>query len=964
MTSSHTMSHCRFCGTALDSSHKNTPHTIKCPHCDREFPTQDEMSQAVIVKLNLAHDKRNAYLFDEAYDDYNEVLKMDPNNQEAYWGLFSCDYGIVYVDDELNHKYIATMNRFLEKKVFDHPHYKKFMSLLKGSLKDYYKKEAEYIEQIRQDILHHMSLQSRFDIFICYKKTVQTEKGLLETQESRYAKNIYHELKNHGYHDVFFAEETLKGSPGAKWEAVIYTALKTAKIMLIMCSSEDYIRSAWVKNEWSRYLKFSQFDTSKTLIPIKIDGFDFNRLPQALRTFQGLDMQDTSFMTSLINKVDTIVSPRLNGINKKPITVVEKRTLNQRPNVEIVRRKIGNKSVKEFKVTPSIEKELDNIHKIYVKRGKFQKASKRYALMMQNYPEVEKIIWAKICADAESIYNPSLLNTNPQLSLESTYKDFELLMNITPSGSEFYVEQYSYHLSSALNKGYFHPKLFLFILSWKEQEAQHAYSLEVFNEFLELYKKDYNDKHNKILFEVLDLVTKTLPKDQTEKYFECYNKITQVSIQQGKFDIAKKLVTHVLNIDKYNTQALVYKGYIEAEAKSYQEYIDSLHRIKIKPWFENLLSSGYSHFDTHVAILLTAIKYCHNKKFKKSYKLVDLVISYSNEDFYPELKEHLIEYTHVLTQYKKFKKVDYYANTILLIDPENTEGYWFKLKSKLKASTNLDVLIKSKKELMEYKEFENALNSKSNNKEILKFYDYDDELNQKNSDIKKFKRALNKHYSVFNAIASSETDLKLFNKEIYPKIKRNYTSIVHNIKPYKKTLNRFNTLLLMSFMSFLFALYLYSEVDLKAYNATLYTVNHFFNFFLSVNTLFFGLVSYFFILISFKKKRFKHFNLALIYTLGYLILFNIITSIMFGVAVFIKLSPFLSQLLITLLLLTLFIGLPLTFIFQYHYRSLLKIENAQDFISIKKEHALKLKIISIITLITAIILITLRWYNV
>ena len=41
---------------------------------------------------------------------------------------------------------------------------------------------------------------------------------------------------------------------GEDYEATIYHALQTSRVMLVLCSEPDYVNSRWVRSEWHRYI--------------------------------------------------------------------------------------------------------------------------------------------------------------------------------------------------------------------------------------------------------------------------------------------------------------------------------------------------------------------------------------------------------------------------------------------------------------------------------------------------------------------------------------------------------------------------------------------------------------------------------------------------------------------------------------------------------------------------------------
>ena len=96
------------------------------------------------------------------------------------------------------------------------------------------------------------------------------------------AQNIYQMLTKSGYR-VFFSRISLEDKLGQKYEPYIYSALNSAKLMLVVGTEKEEFNTPWVKNEWVRFLNMMQENTQKVLIPCfrNIDPYD---LPDEFHT--------------------------------------------------------------------------------------------------------------------------------------------------------------------------------------------------------------------------------------------------------------------------------------------------------------------------------------------------------------------------------------------------------------------------------------------------------------------------------------------------------------------------------------------------------------------------------------------------------------------------------------------------------------------------------------------------------
>ena len=130
-----------------------------------------------------------------------------------------------------------------------------------------------------------------YDIFLCYKDIDAA--GSL-TPERKFLDALYSQLL--GYRDVrvFFAPHSMQGKHISAFEGYIYTALKTAKLMVIATSAPKNVNSPWVKSEWERFLLWDKADR---ILPIPVNDMHMSSFPPELNHIQstlgkGVTMSD------------------------------------------------------------------------------------------------------------------------------------------------------------------------------------------------------------------------------------------------------------------------------------------------------------------------------------------------------------------------------------------------------------------------------------------------------------------------------------------------------------------------------------------------------------------------------------------------------------------------------------------------------------------------------------------------
>ena len=118
------------------------------------------------------------------------------------------------------------------------------------------------------------------------------------------AETIYDELEKKNIR-TFFARISLEDKIGQDYEPYIYAALSSARVMLLVATSNEHCEAVWVKNEWSRYIKFMS-DGDKTLIPVykKMSPYEF---PDELTKFQAQDMEKVGAVQDLTRGVQKLL---------------------------------------------------------------------------------------------------------------------------------------------------------------------------------------------------------------------------------------------------------------------------------------------------------------------------------------------------------------------------------------------------------------------------------------------------------------------------------------------------------------------------------------------------------------------------------------------------------------------------------------------------------------------------------
>lgn len=305
---------CKMCGGDIDVNGDITIGT--CLYCGSTMtlPRIDNEKKARL--FNRANQYRLNNEFDKAYEAYKLIVEEDDQEAEAYWGMLLAEYGVEYVEDPTSKKRIPTCHRTHTKSIKNSMDFEFACKYADLENRMMYQDEAEEIERIQKKILSISRKLDPYEVFICYK---ETEDNGERTEDSVIAQDIYNELERQGIRS-FFARISLKDKLGQDYEPNIFAALQSAKVMLMVTTSNEHCNAVWVKNEWSRYIAFMKEDGEKTLIPVCKDINPYE-LPPELSKFQAQDMNKVGSMQDLIYAVKQLVS--IKAKEKKDVVLEE-----------------------------------------------------------------------------------------------------------------------------------------------------------------------------------------------------------------------------------------------------------------------------------------------------------------------------------------------------------------------------------------------------------------------------------------------------------------------------------------------------------------------------------------------------------------------------------------------------------------------------------------------------------------
>ncbi|MBR3764322.1 MAG: leucine-rich repeat protein [Clostridia bacterium] len=244
--------------------------TVNCrPQAEGE--SLDRLQRATRLRLEGNHD--------EALKCYEHVLVDYDDEHAALWGKLLCQYGVDYVTDPKTGVRHATVHVPRNRPMQLHADFSRACELAPEEVRAQYEADAAYVDEALAEINRHKESSPPYDVFICHKTTHLTGPGY--TEDYNRGVQLTMLLTGMGYR-VFFAP--LSGlTPGAGYEAGIYYALWSAKVMLLVSSDVAFLTSPWVKSEWTRYLEMLDDGADKHLIPLMYDRLADGRMPREIR---------------------------------------------------------------------------------------------------------------------------------------------------------------------------------------------------------------------------------------------------------------------------------------------------------------------------------------------------------------------------------------------------------------------------------------------------------------------------------------------------------------------------------------------------------------------------------------------------------------------------------------------------------------------------------------------------------
>ena len=267
----------------------------RCDTCGAEQTLPTGNDERKLTLFQRANKLRLSNEYEKAAVAYRKLASEFPLEAEAFWGLCLCKYGVEYASVPGTGNRLPTFHRLFTDTIAMDPDYKTVLENADAATRRVYETEAAKIDMLQQRILDAAKTEPPYDVFLCCKETDESGN---RTTDSLLSRSIYDQLTAEGI-SVFYPAATLADKAATAHEPCVYSALHTARVMLVIGTRPEYFNDAQVKSEWIRFSELMKTDKKKLMIPCYKYMSDLD-LPEEFAALQTLDMSRNGFMKGVV----------------------------------------------------------------------------------------------------------------------------------------------------------------------------------------------------------------------------------------------------------------------------------------------------------------------------------------------------------------------------------------------------------------------------------------------------------------------------------------------------------------------------------------------------------------------------------------------------------------------------------------------------------------------------------------
>lgn len=297
---------CRLCGADFTTEEGNKVDRCGFCACMNTIPVVKDEKEADL--FYQASKLRGTNYFEKSAAIYESILKNDPDNPEAHFGLVMCAYGVEYAGDAWGRTLVC--NRFQEKPVFENEHFKKAVKLSDSEVKDIYDNIAYQINGEQERFAGADTSSAVCDVIVVSKQF--EGKDLLDdgfdpdddhepVKDFELAKHVYDYLSRKGYR-MFMTGKNLKGVKRQDAIPMLSEAIRSAKLLILVGTEKENIEAASVEGEWMRFIVSNRGSKNKGFVPCYFD-MEAGDLPPELSKLSPIDMSKDGYEEEILKRV-------------------------------------------------------------------------------------------------------------------------------------------------------------------------------------------------------------------------------------------------------------------------------------------------------------------------------------------------------------------------------------------------------------------------------------------------------------------------------------------------------------------------------------------------------------------------------------------------------------------------------------------------------------------------------------
>lgn len=294
---------CRYCGAPLELSGTTV---CECQSCNilQSVPLIDSAEKREL--LTRAEQLRREQRYDKAIQLYEKMITLSPTDADLYWALALCRYGVLFFADGGSVLQRTQAHSFTSDS--DYQQALKFADEKQRGLMEHI---AGSIDEKQREI-SELSIGKSYDVLLCSGADDKSVKCSTELYSRLCSENM----------NVFYPQVTLKETAKSEWEPFLFSAVYSAKVLIIAVTDRSIFDDVLAMNLCGRFMSGSM--SGRAVIPV-LYGVPPEELPSELTKFQALNAASLGFEQDLAASVKALISGvRSNGSAQKNSPLVRR----------------------------------------------------------------------------------------------------------------------------------------------------------------------------------------------------------------------------------------------------------------------------------------------------------------------------------------------------------------------------------------------------------------------------------------------------------------------------------------------------------------------------------------------------------------------------------------------------------------------------------------------------------------